>query len=72
MVKILRQIVNDHLNLKAHFDFDKCIMRKLLNVFKFKMLRHGFQFRAMYVESSVSAIPASKAYKHLTLCGRSK
>ena len=67
MVKILRQIVNDHLNLKAHFDFDKCIMRKLLNVFKFKMLRQGIQFRGMYVESSVSAIPVSKAHKHINI-----
>jgi len=47
-------------------------MHKLSNVFKFKMLRHGIQFRAMYVESSVSAIPVSKAYKHLTFCGPSK
>jgi len=38
-------------------------MRKLSNVFKFKMLRHGIQFRAMYVESSVSAIPVSKAHR---------
>jgi len=29
------------------------------------MLRHGIQFSAIYVESSVSAIPVSKAYKHL-------
>ena len=52
--------------------FDKCIMRKLSNVVKFKMLRHGIQFSAMYVESSVSVISVSKAYKHLTLCGSSK
>ena len=45
---------------------------KLSNVFKLKMLRHGIQFRAMYVERSVSAIPVLKAYKHLTLCGLSK
>jgi len=29
------------------------------------MLRHGIQFRAMYVESSVSVIPVSKAHKHI-------
>jgi len=33
----------------------------------FKMLRHGIQFRGMYVESSMSAIAVSKA-----LCGSSE
>jgi len=33
------------------------------------MLLHEIQFRAMYVESSVSVIPVPKAYEHLTLCG---
>jgi len=47
--------------------FDKCITHKLSNVFKFKMLRHGTQLRAMYVESSVSVIPVLKAYKHINI-----
>jgi len=44
----------------------------LNDMVKFQMLNHGIHFITMYVESSVSVIPVSKAHKHLTLCGSSK
>jgi len=37
------------------------------SLFKFKMLRHGIQFRVMYAESSMSAIPVLKASKHINI-----
>jgi len=74
MVKILCQIINYRWNLKAHFEFRQVYNTQIIKSIQIKKinLRHKIQFRAMYVESSVSAIAVSKAYKHLTLCGSSK
>jgi len=51
MLKILCQVVIIIVETWKHIWSLTC---KLSNGFKFQMLRHGIQFRAMYVESSVS------------------
>ena len=67
MLKILCQIVNYRWNLKVHFEFRHVYNVQIINEFKFQMLCHGIRFRAMYVESSVSAIPVSNAHEHINI-----
>jgi len=47
--------------------FDKRITRKLSKVFKFKCYVTEFSSEVCNVESSVSAIPVSKTYKHINI-----
>jgi len=67
MLKILCQIVSYRWNLKAHFEFRKVYNTQIIKRIQISNVtsRNSVQSYVLYVESSVSAMPVSKAYKHV-------